>query len=56
MSPLAQLLQEDIPTRPAPRLTPLTDADRDNNWAALCHAVGTPGAERPHLRLIHPAA
>lgn len=49
MSPFERLLQEAIPTRPAnPNRQPWTDTDRDNHWAALCHAVGTPGQPRPH--------
>jgi len=65
VTPLEALLLETIPTRPAPapgttRQTEIarywTPAEQDAHWQALCEAVGTPDAQRPHLRLIHPAA
>lgn len=66
-TPYERLMAEAIPTRPRPRPTPKpqlpagpikpwTPEEQDAHWADLCDAVGTPGAERPHLRLIadHP--
>ena len=49
MSPLDALLLELVPTRPdpAPPRGPWTEQQQDEHWAALCEAVGTPGAERP---------
>ena len=49
MSPLDQLLQEAIPTRPEPAQPwgHWTDEDRDQHWQDLCDAVGTPNAPRP---------
>ena len=65
MTPLERLLLEAIPTRPAPLpkpepppkpIAPWTEAEQDAHWAALCEAVDTPGAKRPHLRALPPAA
>ena len=58
MSPLDALLLELVPTRPdpAPQRPALpnhsqwTEQQQDEHWAALCEAVGTPGAERPTAR------
>lgn len=54
--PLAVLLVELVPTRPAPSASrgPWTEAEQDEHWAQLCEAVGTPGASRPVSR--QPAA
>lgn len=59
MTPYEQLLSEAIPTRPAPAqaslarpVDPWTPEEQDAHWAELCKTVGTPGARRPHLRLI----
>ncbi|MHB9857665.1 hypothetical protein [Streptomyces sp. YIM S03343] len=57
MSALDRLLAETIPTRPPhppPRTRRWTEAEQDAHWAALCNAVGTPGAQRPRLRLVPP--
>lgn len=65
MTPLDRLLAETIPVRPAPppdrpRQTEIarywTQAEQDAHWQALCEAVDTPGAARPHLRALPPAA
>lgn len=55
MTPLEALLTEDIPTRidPAPARPRAyqqywTAEEQDAHWNALCQAVGTPGAQRPH--------
>jgi hypothetical protein len=62
---MAALRAELIPTRPAPAprlepppkpITPWTRAEQDAHWAALCEALGTPGAPRPHLRVVPDAA
>lgn len=64
MTPLQRLLLETIPVRPTPapgtpRQTEIarywTQAEQDAHWAALCEAVDTPGAARPHLRAIRAA-
>lgn len=34
-------------SRPAPHRSPWTPAEQDRHWQALCHAVGTPNAQRP---------
>lgn len=56
-----RLMAEQIPTRPAPppepepppRPTePWTADEQDAHWADLCNTVGTPGAQRPHLRVV----
>lgn len=46
---LRRLTAEAIPRRPdGPSPTgPWTTAEQDAHWAALCLAVGTPGARRP---------
>lgn len=57
MSPLERLLAEAIPVRPEP--APGSPArehapsvwsreQQDAHWLALCRAVGTPDAQRPH--------
>lgn len=60
-TPYERLMAEQIPTRPRPApkpepppraLEPWTRAEQDAHWAELCDEVGTPGAPRPHLRLI----
>lgn len=60
-TPYERLMAEAIPTRPrrAPRpepppktVTPWTRDEQNAHWDQLCKAVGTPGATRPHLRLI----
>ncbi|MGW1039863.1 hypothetical protein [Streptomyces sp. NPDC002547] len=46
---LERLLAEAIPQRPEPA-TPggtWTTEEQDRHWNALCHAVGTPDAQRP---------
>jgi hypothetical protein len=62
---MAELMAELIPTRPAPPpkpepppkpIAPWTRAEQDAHWAALCEALGTPGAPRPHLRVVPDAA
>lgn len=64
MTPLERLLQEGIPTRPAPapntpRQTDTsphwTTAEQDTHWQQLCAAVGATGEQRPHLHAL-PAA
>ena len=61
LSPYDRLMAEAIPTRPRPApkpepppkpIQPWTRAEQDAHWAALCEAVGTRHARRPHLRLI----
>lgn len=49
VNPLVALLVELVPHRPAPTVTrgTWTQEERDAHWAALCEAVGTPGAARP---------
>ncbi|CAM5249778.1 hypothetical protein SGLAM104S_01597 [Streptomyces glaucescens] len=49
MSPLDRLLLEAVPTRPdpAPPRGPWSEEQQNEHWAALCEAVGTPGAPRP---------
>ena len=67
MTPLEQLLAEQIPTRPAPAPSaprtssttrPRTPAEQDAHWQALCQAVGAPAEQRPtrHLHAVPPAA
>ena len=65
-TPLERLLAEAIPTgtfghalppppepEPPPRpVAPWTPEEQDAHWADLCKALGTPGAKRPHLRLV----
>lgn len=50
MSPFDQLAAESVPTRPAPapRPCPWSRQQQDAHWNALCHAVGTPNAQRPN--------
>lgn len=64
MTPLQRLLQEAIPTRPAPAPnTPRpvepgrywTPEEQDAHWADLAAALGIPNEPRPHLRSL-PAA
>jgi hypothetical protein len=40
---------DEPPARP---IEPWTTEEQDAHWAELCKEVGTPGARRPHLRLI----
>lgn len=40
------------PEEPPRPVEPWTPAEQDAHWAELCDEVGTPGAPRPHLRLI----
>ena len=60
-TPYERLMAEAIPTRPRPaprpeppprHTEPWTAAEQDAHWAQLCKEVGTPGARRPHLRLV----
>lgn len=61
LSPYERLMTEAIPTRPKAKpkpepppkpIAPWTRAEQDAHWDALCEAVGTRRARRPHLRVV----
>jgi hypothetical protein len=48
MTPLERLLQEAIPTRPAPAVhRQWTKEEQDEHWDELARAIGCSSVERP---------